>query len=424
METENLTNENAWKISEAFIQTIPAYPGHFYGRGIVICAGGVRYFTNAWVCIHMLRRLGCYLPIQVWYLGSGEMDEKMKSIVRPFNIHCVDGAKVRRVRQARILNGWELKPYAILNCPFQEVLLLDADNVPVVNPEFLFETPEYLATGAIFWPDFGRLEASRGIWEICGVDYRDEPEFESGQIVVDKERCWEALSLALWYNEHSDFYYRHIHGDKETFHLAFRKLRMPYAMPQKGIHALEDTMCQHDFRGNRVFQHRNLDKWRLAADNKPIAGFLFEDECRAYLAQLRKLWNGRIYPDRFQLDTLSKIAAAKKLAGKLFDYHRVGHDRRPLGLLEDGTIGTGAADQERFWDFAEENGNPILQLWSFQGVTCRMTEAEDGVWRGHWIIYEKMPIELTLLNGVPQQTHPNGPLTIALGGNHNQTSVQ
>lgn len=186
MDIEKLTDANARRISEEFIQGILPYPGNFHGKGIVICGGGVRYFTNAWVCINMLRRLGCQLPVEFWYLGHREMSNDMISLVQPLNVRCVDGLEVRKTKPARILNGWELKPYAIINCLFKEVLYLDADNVPVVNPEFLFGTREYQETGAIFWPDYNRLAQSRAIWAICGIEYRDEPEIESGQIVLNK----------------------------------------------------------------------------------------------------------------------------------------------------------------------------------------------------------------------------------------------
>lgn len=191
---------------ERFLKNVPRYPGGFQGRGIVICGGGTRFFTNAWVCINMLRKLGSSLPIQLWYLGRQELDERMEALVKPLCVQCVDALRVRETHPARILNGYELKPYAILHSPFKEVLLLDADNVAVVNPEFLFRTQQFKETGAIFWPDYGRLSRKRSIWKICGITYRDEPEFESGQIVVDKARCWQALCLAMWYNEHSDYF--------------------------------------------------------------------------------------------------------------------------------------------------------------------------------------------------------------------------
>src|SRR5438046_6470344 len=92
-------------------------------------------------------------------------------------------------------------------------------------------------------------------------------------MVLDKQRWWKALRLALWFNEHSDFYYKHLHGDKETFHLAFKKLGKTFSMPQIPIHRLEGTMCQHDFDGKRIFQHRNMDKWNLFLNNKRVRIF-------------------------------------------------------------------------------------------------------------------------------------------------------
>jgi hypothetical protein len=218
----------------------------------------------------------------------------MRALVAPLGVECVDGLEVRRRHPARILNGWELKAYAILHSPFREVLLLDADNVPVVNPEHLFDTPEFRATGAIFWPDYGRMEEGRPAWKLFDVPFRDEPEFESGQILVNKETGWRALNLAMWYNEFSDFFYHHVHGDKDTFRFAWHRLGQKFALPSTPIHTLENTMCQHDFRGRRVFQHRNGDKWNFRHENKRIAGFLFEDECLADVAALRVLWDGKV----------------------------------------------------------------------------------------------------------------------------------
>lgn len=264
-------------------------------RGIVICAGGVRLFTNAWVCIHMLRRLGCTLPIELWHSGTTELDADMRALVAPLGVTCVDARRFLKAHPARLSHPYALKPYAILWSRFREVLLLDADNMPVTNPEFLFDSPEFRRNGAVFWPDYGKLAADNPIWKLCGVPYRDEPEFETGQILVNKARCWEALVLAWWYNDHGNFFYQWIYGDKDTFHLAFRKLRRPYAMPATPIHTLPVAMCQHDFQGRRLFQHRNFDKWNLFLRNQRSEGFLYEEECRAFIQQLRERWDGRMH---------------------------------------------------------------------------------------------------------------------------------
>jgi ADP-heptose:LPS heptosyltransferase len=292
-ENEPLNLHNAGMACDRAAEASPADSPTWQGRGIVICGGGIRYFTNAWVCIHMLRRFGCVLPIEVWHLGKSEMSNEMAKLLGSLNVGVVDAFKVRMEHPVRRLKGWELKPYAIIHSRFRETLLLDADNVPVKSPEFLFDTEEFKQTGAVFWPDFTNTAENDqlGIWRSCGLRRPHEPEFETGQVLVDKARCWKALNLCLWFNEHSDFYYRHIHGDKETFHLAFRKTSKSYHLIGYPIDKLEATMCQHDPAGRRLFQHRNMAKWDLVK-NRRIKGFWFEDECLAYVEELKSRWDG------------------------------------------------------------------------------------------------------------------------------------
>lgn len=54
------------------------------------------------------------------------------------------------------LDGYMAKPYtikvaALLNSAFEDILFLDADNVAVRDPSYLFDLPEYLDTGAMFF---------------------------------------------------------------------------------------------------------------------------------------------------------------------------------------------------------------------------------------------------------------------------------
>src|SRR5258708_23628953 len=120
-------------LSRRCIECIPPYADRFHGRGVVICAGGERLFANGYVCVRMLRHLGCTLPVQFWHLDD-EIDEAMRAIVAPLGVACVNAHEVERRNEEprRKLGGWELKPFALLHCPYQEVLLLDADNVAVV----------------------------------------------------------------------------------------------------------------------------------------------------------------------------------------------------------------------------------------------------------------------------------------------------
>ena len=298
---------------DQFIRTIPAYPADRYaGRGIVICASGAVYFTNAWVCLNMLRRGGCKLPVQLWHLSKTEMSSEMKHLVAPLGVQCVNATAVRKKFRTRKLGGRELKSYAVIHCPFREVLVIDADNVPVTNPEFLFDTPQFEASGAIFWPDHSQeiTTQKKTIWRSCGVRAPRQPGFETGQIVVDKQRCWPALNLNLWFNENSDFYYQHVGGEKETFRLAFHKLKQRYSMIPQPARRLEGTLCQHDFQGRRIFQHRNGDPWDLFLSNRPVKDFWLEEECRGFVRQLKSKW-----PGAFNDDLQKKLALSTRRRG-------------------------------------------------------------------------------------------------------------
>ena len=357
------------KLASDFIANTDPYPTQlFNGRGIVICGGGARLFTNAWVCINMLRHFKCSLPIQLWYLDECEMDPATIAVVKELDVECVNAQQIAKTYPMKNLNGWELKAFALLYSRFNEVLLLDADNIPTADPSYLFDTQEYKTNGAIFWPDYGRLGVERPIWQICEVPYRDEPEIESGQVIADKQRCWKALSLARHYNEHSDFYYRYIHGDKCTFQLAFHRLDTPYSIPPYPIYSLDSTMCQRDFKGYRIFQHRNMDKWNYSGANKHIFDFWHEPLCRDFIKQLRENWCGRIWwsaePDKPSYELVKDCR---------FKYTRVGHDNRDMTLNSDRTVGEGAAACERAWNTATIAGQPFLILLGDNEPTCKLT---------------------------------------------------
>jgi len=272
-------------------------------RGLVICAGGTQYFTNAWVLVKLLRFHGCELPIELWALDKAELDDNMRGLVEPLGVKvCYAGDVFSTVNPESVRGRWQwvLKPYSIVHSAFDEVLYLDADNFPVRNPADLFECEAYLAQGSLFWPDIRMAEEENPIWGVMEVPYRCEPEFETGQMLIHKQRCWEPLQLALWMNLRSDFFYNLIWGDKDTFRFAWHKFGRSFGMVPYAAQLLEmpsnqsnyGAMCQHDFHGNWLFQHRNMAKWHLLEENPRIPGFLFEPQCREFLKELRGQWNG------------------------------------------------------------------------------------------------------------------------------------
>jgi hypothetical protein len=184
----------------------------------------------------------------------------------------------------------------------------------------------------------------------------------------------------------NNFYFFHVHGDKEVFHLAWRKLEQPYAMPERGIDALPGVMCQHDFEGNRIFQHRNMRKWTFY-DNPQTNGFLYENECREYINELKHVWS----PAADLPATPEDTAAISRLDGKMYEYHRVGYDHRAICLRRDGIFPEGAATCEYYWTIRDG----VMIVADEKGTrTMELRPAKHGIWEGQWLDHEKMPVLL------------------------------
>lgn len=266
-------------------------------RGIIIPAGGARLFTCAWVAVRMLRDfLKTSLPIQIWHIGEREMSPAMIALMAEQQVETVDALALMGQEQGEVdLGGFELKSFALLNCAFREVVLLDADNVPLIDPQDLFAQPAFRESGAMFWPDLVSLSASSRIWDLCGIAYRPMPSFESGQLAVDRERHFPALALSWFLNRNARLVYRHIYGDKDSFLMAWLALDAAFHLITHPARRLHGCLCQHHPDGRRMFQHRNQRKWMLHGENPATGGFVEEERCLGYLADLRSRWSGRVF---------------------------------------------------------------------------------------------------------------------------------
>ena len=135
-------------IDERLRQSAAFPEDRFAGRGIVICAGGQRYFTCAWVLIWLLRHVHqTKLPIQVWHLGRQELSEAMQLLLEEQGVEVVNAETVLQRHPATIAGAWPLKPYAIANSRFREVIFLDADTVPLADPAVIFDLDLYRRVG-------------------------------------------------------------------------------------------------------------------------------------------------------------------------------------------------------------------------------------------------------------------------------------
>jgi len=305
----------AWReLFDEASKRIPPAPRWDAERGIVICGGGWRFFFSICVTVRVIRSTGCKLPIQVWYLGDKkEFDPRMEAALRDYDVGWICANSFVREQHLfhRILDGWELKALAAAYCPFKEVIFMDADCYPAYNPEDFMRNPEYQRVGASFWPDWKPLES--GQWQRFGLPPADSARtsFESGQFIIDKSRHWEPTWLAYWINCYSDYVYKHIYGDKDTFNIAWVKASHETCVPQKTPIFRDGVAYVHrDFEGKPLFIHRCRDKFRIVGEmdgvgltnpfmtpqatgnrslNKYCPNMPQEERCHKYLKEADKL---------------------------------------------------------------------------------------------------------------------------------------
>jgi hypothetical protein len=223
-----LTTENALERFEEAARATPDVPA-LEGNGIIITAGGP-FVPSAYVVVRLLRRLGVSSTIEIWHAGEDEIPPWGRRALEQYGVTLRDIMPFCPDRPLKEMRGWPIKPAALMASKLRNVLFFDADCFPLRNPEFLFESAEFKRERALFWPDnkFHRMVPGGRIWDLVGMPYRGDIEFETGIFLVDKESCWKELCLAQWLNRHSSFWYDYVLGDKDTFYLAWRKLGRAY----------------------------------------------------------------------------------------------------------------------------------------------------------------------------------------------------
>ncbi|KAK5107553.1 hypothetical protein LTR62_001041 [Meristemomyces frigidus] len=242
--TDQLTPEQALKTRELhadFVRAIPPYPKKtFKGKGIVMLAGG-RYSEYAVTALGVLREIGSTLPVEVWRRDQREEKHDWCREIEKEGMACRRLSDYMDTDLVDVKGGYEMKVLCLLFSSFEEIVFIDADNMALQRPELLFDTKAYKETGVILWHDY---------WKYDNIDWLDyiisnsptrnenlwnETTHESGEIVWDKRRNWDALMLATYYNYYGPtLYYTLLNfnyagwGDKDTFALAFRALQKPY----------------------------------------------------------------------------------------------------------------------------------------------------------------------------------------------------
>ncbi|BGP40398.1 hypothetical protein JCM10449v2_004360 [Rhodotorula kratochvilovae] len=234
------------------------------GRGLVFAAGNKDTASRLLTSLRILRKHhNCTLPVEIFAFPSelaalGEVKGKIDDL----------GDVTWRTSKAEVVEGaWKqfgIKGDAIARSSFAEILYLDSDNTPLVDPSFLFDSPTYKEHGIVLWPDFNRDSAANPIWRLLAHSCSPSGAWqaESGQLLVDKRARsginLVALEVARAMMREEEFWFRLSGGDKDLFRFAFLFLSLPYSMAPHYPSALGGPPLSRPFRGHTSCGHTML----------------------------------------------------------------------------------------------------------------------------------------------------------------------
>ena len=288
-----LTDEEQRSMQQSHLYAVTNIPDHapeglYLGNGIVYVGGG-KYN----LCMNIFPALGA------------------RCIFLPYMLSSDDGTSA--VSKFKF-KGYQYKALAIMVLSFENVLLLDGDNIPVGNPDHLFTEKPFTNNGFIVWPDFWKRTVSPAYYQIAGIQvsqtqlhprydevagkYEDipfvnspldlksvplhqrkgaipDPTSESGQLMISKSSHMQALILALYYNIYGPTHFYPLflqgsdgEGDKETFLAATCALNKPFYQVAKFLNALGYIDNNKQFVGTGMGQFDPVDDYKRALAQK------------------------------------------------------------------------------------------------------------------------------------------------------------
>lgn len=240
------------------------------GDGIVYLGGG-QYNQLVMLSLKLLRKHGSQLPVEVIIPKRSDFDIDFCNRVLPnMNGNCKIMSDYLPDRIMSSIGGFQYKTVALLISSFENVLYLDADNLPIKNVDLLFTNKPFIDQHLVLWPDLWRRSTSPNFYDISQIPtdstkrirnsyflgdsrgtgrdilYHDsegtipEASSETGQILINKKVHFKTLILSMYYNYYGpNFYYPLLsqgaagEGDKETFIAAAHKFGLPYYQVQE-----------------------------------------------------------------------------------------------------------------------------------------------------------------------------------------------
>ena len=280
-----------------FANKVPHYNPTNNDYGVVICAGD-RHFVSAFITIQMVLLENPTIQIEWYYVGNELIGFQKKLLQNIPNIRLIDCIDIipswfPEPITENNLKGFMIKPFALMMSQFENILLIDGDNTPTCKIESLFHNHFYQKYGNVFWKDItfdseivnkNLLKYGYSIYNVMKIPHPYKKGYgltESGQVLVNKSKCYLALCLSYYLNYHHDTFYKLFFGDKDLYYMAFQLTNTPYYQcpftpfglgierePKNNISAL---IQRHPYDGSPAFVHRTLSKITIQKIDKYVS---------------------------------------------------------------------------------------------------------------------------------------------------------
>lgn len=283
----------------------------------IIYVGGGKYSWLSYISLLGLRETGSKLPVEIMLPTINDYEKELEfcDVLLPrLNASCVI---IPNALGSSVLSSWtnkfssyQFKSLALMTTSFQNVLLLDSDNIVIENPDTFFESKLFKDYGMITWPDYWERTISPLFYDIAGVTINERrrtrynrlplqvsiddnlteeqskevpyhdldgtvPDLstESGQLFINKATNGRTLLLSLYYNIYGpNLYYKLFslgekgEGDKDTFVTAATVMNQTFYQLKSSIRAIGHFDSDVHFQGKAMAQKNPLIDYEIFED--------------------------------------------------------------------------------------------------------------------------------------------------------------
>lgn len=288
-------------VGKDYTIAVPNYKDmNFSNKGLVIAAAGnrYRYLTGLYANLYTIRKYHkSNIPIEIFYVGrSEEFSLPIKNLINSLGNVTIHNLldRIDTNLPEDELRGYQTKPLAVICSSFEEVILVDADALSFLDPQYLFLADGYESSGMLLFKDYVDCMTfiSRSFIESIGIgvdtycEYTGDFEIDSSCVVINKKKCWDSLYAICTVNVKSENYHKakNVLGDKDLWSAMslivgdvspYVSAPNPNVMISDSGKVIVGHLQSTLFEGKELFTHYNNQKIDLGSAN--VEGFKYAE---------------------------------------------------------------------------------------------------------------------------------------------------